>query len=154
MEQQKKGTRRAGRTLAFQALYGLCFAPAETAPSVEWAFAENPATKDEPSEEVRGFAQGLVRGVWERREELDQIIHRHSKHWKLHRIAKVELAILRLALYEMLFRADIPLKVAINEAIELSKQFGDDNSRNFINGILDAAAKAMDSGDLGAGKKF
>jgi N utilization substance protein B len=151
---QKKGMRRNGRTLAFQVLYGLCFAPAAAAPSLEWAFAENPAVLEEASDEVRAFARGLAQGVWAKREELDQIIHRHSKHWKLHRIAKVELAILRLALYEMLHCADIPLKVALNEAIELSKQFGDENSRNFINGILDAAARAVDNGDLGVDKKF
>jgi N utilization substance protein B len=151
---QKKGMRRNGRTLAFQVLYGLCFAPAAAAPSLEWAFAENPAVLEETSDEVRAFARGLAQGVWAKREELDQIIHRHSKHWKLHRIAKVELAILRLALYEMLHCADIPLKVALNEAIELSKQFGDENSRNFINGILDAAARAVDNGDLGVDKKF
>ncbi|HMM39595.1 MAG TPA: transcription antitermination factor NusB [Desulfovibrio sp.] len=151
---QKKGTRRAGRTLAFQVLYGLAFAPAEAAPSLEWTLAENPAALDETSDEVKVFARELVRGVWAKRDELDQIIHKHSKHWKLHRIAKVELAILRLALYEMLHCADIPLKVAINEGIELSKQFGDENSRNFINGILDAAAKTVDNGDLGVDKKF
>ncbi|HBE94270.1 MAG TPA: transcription antitermination factor NusB [Desulfovibrio sp.] len=151
---QKKGMRRNGRTLAFQVLYGLGFAPVAETSTLEWAFAENPAVLKEDAEDVRTFARGLVQGVWGRREELDQIIHRHSKHWKLHRIAKVELAILRLALYEMLHCADIPLKVALNEAIELSKQFGDENSRNFINGILDAAAKAVDNGDLGVDKKF
>ena len=70
-------------------------------------------------------------------------------------VRKVELAILRLSLYEILHRQDIPLKVAINEAIELAKGFGDENSRAFVNGILDAVARAVDQGRFGdIGKKI
>ncbi len=151
---KKLGARRAGRTLAFQVLYGFSFAKPGANQTLEWAFAENPAVLDEESDDAKAFARNLVEGVWKAQEELDTFIHENSRHWKLSRIAKVELAILRLALFEMLHCPDIPLKVAINEAIELSKQFGDENSRNFINGILDAVAKAVDSGRLGISKKF
>ncbi|MDY7001028.1 MAG: transcription antitermination factor NusB [Thermodesulfobacteriota bacterium] len=96
----------------------------------------------------REFAWELVSGVWERVESLDKVIVRFSRHWKLKRIAKVELAILRLALFEMLFSKDTPPKVAINEAVELAKRFGDENSKNFVNGILDAAAKALEHGEI------
>mgnify|MGYP001553491040 CR=1 FL=1 len=66
------------------------------------------------------------------------------------RIGRIEMTIIRLALFEMLRRDDIPLKVAINEAIELAKQFGDDQSRSFVNGILDAAGKALENNELPA----
>ena len=80
--------------------------------------------------------------------DIDALVVRFSKNWKLARIAKVELTILRLAVHEILSRPDIPLRVSLNEAIELSKRYGDENSRNFINGILDALAKAVDSGEF------
>jgi len=88
----------------------------------------------------------LCKGVWGRHEELDRIIQDNSQHWKLGRIGKVELTILRLALFEIMNVEDIPLRVALNEAVELSKEFGDENSPGFVNGILDAVAKAVDQG--------
>lgn len=96
------------------------------------------------------YAWELVKGVWARREDLDAVVGRFSRHWKLGRIARVELTILRLALYEMLLRDDIPPKVAINEGVELAKAFGDENSKSFVNGILDAAAKAVAHGEIGS----
>ena len=86
--------------------------------------------------------------MWDNQREIDALIVRFSKNWKLSRIAKVELTILRLAVFEILNRSDIPLRVTLNEAIELAKRYGDENSRNFINGILDAIAKAVDSGEF------
>jgi len=89
------------------------------------------------------YALQLVNGVRDNLEELDANIGRHSQNWKVKRIAMVELTIMRLAVYEMICREDIPVKVAINEAIELAKTFGDNNSRNFVNGILDAVAREI-----------
>ncbi|MDO9632752.1 MAG: transcription antitermination factor NusB, partial [Humidesulfovibrio sp.] len=96
----------------------------------------------------------LVQGVCENQAEIDKVIGKHSDHWKIGRIGKVELAILRLSLFEILHRSDIPLKVAINEAIELAKGFGDENSRSFVNGILDAVARAVDEGRFDIEKKI
>ena len=90
------------------------------------------------------YAWTLVEGVFDNYDRIDEIITRHSQHWKLNRIAKVELTILRLSLFEMLYCPDIPFKVAMNEAIELAKDFGDDNSKTFVNGVLDAAAKGAE----------
>ncbi len=87
-------------------------------------------------------------GAWNAQRELDEVIARFSKNWKLTRIAKVELTILRLAMHEILHRQDIPLRVAINEAVELAKTYGDDNSPTFVNGILDAVARAVDNGEF------
>ena len=87
--------------------------------------------------EVRAFADDLVRGTAEKIAELDATIEANAAHWSLARIAPVERNILRLAAYELLFRDDIPERVAINEAIELAKLYGSEESGAFVNGILD-----------------
>lgn len=152
MTSTKKGGRRSGRRRAFEILYGLCFAPPATEAALERAIAEAPDPRDEDAPGEQGgreeFARALTVGVWNSREQLDEVINRFSQHWKLTRIARVELTILRVALYEMLHLDDIPLKVAINEAVELAKRYGDDNSKNFVNGILDAVARAVEHGEL------
>ncbi len=104
--------------------------------------------------EDREFAARLAMGVYLWLDELDGLIRRFSKHWRIERIAKIELSILRLAVYEMLHEPDIPLRVSINEAVELSKEFGDEQSFPFVNGILDAVAKAVDHDQLGIHKEF
>ncbi len=146
MSNKKKGNRpgirRVGRTCAFQVLYGQSFVKAPDTEALKRWIQFNPAVVDQESISAIEFAENLVLGVVSNRETLDAVIDEHSQHWKLNRIAKVELAILRLCLYEMMF-TDIPHKAAINEAIELAKGFGDENSKNFINGILDAAARGM-----------
>jgi N utilization substance protein B len=86
---------------------------------------------------VQSFAEALVRGVADKTAELDQIIQANAAHWSLARIAPVERNILRLAAYELLYRDDIPERVAINEAIELAKLYGSEESGAFVNGILD-----------------
>jgi len=148
---KRKGTRRQGRTLAFQVLFGLAFDPHFKIDQVSLrrTFADNPAVMDCDSEEAVAFASQLFMGICEHLDSIDKVIGKHSDHWKIGRIGKVELAILRLALFEILHRQDIPLKVAINEAIELAKGFGDENSRAFVNGILDAVARAVDQGRMG-----
>jgi N utilization substance protein B len=138
----KPGIRRVGRTLAFQVLFGTCFADAGNPADIETQFATNPLVLEQESETAREFAHELVLGVDARRGEVDKAVEANSQHWKIERIGVVELTILRLSLYEMLF-TDIPVRAAINEAIELSKTFGDEKSRSFVNGILDGAAKSM-----------
>ncbi|MEW5773720.1 MAG: transcription antitermination factor NusB [Thermodesulfobacteriota bacterium] len=146
---QGRGTRRGGRRRAFEVLYGLTFVPAESTQALEFAFAETPRAADGDAGDRQDFAWELVRGVWDQRGRLDEIIARFSRHWKIARIARIELTILRLALYEILHLPDVPPRVAINEAVELAKRFGDENSKNFVNGILDAVARAVDDGTLG-----
>ena len=144
-----KSPRRQGRTIAFQVLFSLGFDPQDGAAGVRGTFRRNPAVLDCQSPDAVSFAEDLVMGVTGAIDQIDGVIGQHSDNWKIARIAKVELAILRLALYEILHRQDIPLKVAINEAIELAKGFGDENSRAFVNGILDAVARAVDQGKMG-----
>lgn len=85
------------------------------------------------------FAEELIEGYAEHAQTVDNEIRKHTKNWAFHRIAKADLAILRLALYELLFRTDIPPIVSINEAIDLAKTFSTSDSKRFINGILDKA---------------
>lgn len=139
----KPGIRREGRTLAFQVLFGACFDDPAHPVDIETQFAINPLVVEQAEGPARDFAHALVLGVTANIAALDKTIEAHSQHWKIERIAVVERTILRLSLYEML-HTDIPVKAAINEAIELSKTFGDSKSRSFVNGILDGAAKHMD----------
>lgn len=96
----------------------------------------------------KGFAWDLVEGVWTHSAALDEIITKFSRNWRVDRMGRIELTILRLGIFEMLYRADIPPKVAINEALELAKEFGEESARSFINGILDATSKALESKEL------
>jgi len=86
------------------------------------------------------FAEELVRGVQSERPAIDEIIQRTSTNWKLDRMARVDRNILRLAVYELLRRGDVPVRVTLNEAIELGKKFGSEESSSFVNGVLDRIA--------------
>lgn len=87
--------------------------------------------------EMRLFAEPLIRGTLEQRNAIDERIKKHVKNWELHRIAAVDRNILRLAIYEMLHREDIPPVVSINEAVDIAKKFSTPESGKFVNGILD-----------------
>ena len=94
-----------------------------------------PPSADEA--ETRLFAEPLIRGTVQHRDEIDEHIKKHAKNWELHRIAVVDRNILRLAIYEMLHRDDIPPVVSINEAVDIAKKFSTEDSGKFVNGILD-----------------
>ena len=94
-----------------------------------------PPTADEAT--VRLFAEPLIRGTIELREELDERIKKYAKNWDLKRMAVVDRNVLRLAIYEMFHRDDIPPIVSINEAVDIAKKFSTDDSGRFVNGILD-----------------
>jgi N utilization substance protein B len=88
-------------------------------------------------DKVPAYLTKLVEGVTVNQEELDALIRQHSEHWRLERMAAVDRNLLRLALYELLHQPAIPAKVVINEAVELAKRYGSEESGSFINGILD-----------------
>ena len=94
-----------------------------------------PPTAEEA--ETRLFANPLIRGAIEHRDAIDEHIKRHAKNWEFHRIAAVDRNVMRLAIYEMLFREDIPPIVSINEAVDVAKKFSTQDSGKFVNGILD-----------------
>jgi N utilization substance protein B len=132
-----KGTRRKGRELALQALYQIEMTEDSSAGAVELFlrhFEGSPAAKE--------FARRLISGVVSQRATLDPLIERCTENWRLSRLSKVDLVILRMATYEMLFCSDIPFAVSLDEAIEIGKRFGSEDSATFINGVLDQVARA------------
>ena len=94
-----------------------------------------PPTTEETA--TRLFAEPLIRGTIEHRDKLDELIKKYAVNWELHRIAAVDRSILRLAIYEMLYREDIPPIVSINEAVDIAKKFSTQDSGKFVNGLLD-----------------
>ena len=90
------------------------------------------------------FGEELIVGTLQHVEEIDKVIQSYTKNWDFSRVARVDLAILRLAIYEMLHRRDIPPIVSINEAIDLSKEFSIPDAKRFINGILDQFKLTLD----------
>ncbi|HOK07190.1 MAG TPA: transcription antitermination factor NusB [Syntrophales bacterium] len=133
--------RRRAREIALKVLYGLDVAGGDEdeALSLFWEIHQ-PVKKGggEEEEKVRSFAGLLVRGAWRNRRDLDELIGRFSEHWSVGRMSRVDRSILRMAAFELLHCQDIPPKVTINEAIDLGKTYGSENSGAFINGILDA----------------
>jgi N utilization substance protein B len=93
--------------------------------------------RNPPTDEVREFAGRLVNGVMANHEELDRLIGAHATNWTVSRMPVVDRNILRAALYELLWMPEVPAKVTVNEAIELAKQFADDETKKFVNGVLD-----------------
>ena len=126
------GVRREARELALQLLYAMELNPIDIEEGLRLSRENSRA-----SEGVRLFAEELVAGVMANRSAIDRKIRGQSKNWAISRMAKVDLNILRLALFELMFREDIPRNVTINEAIEVAKKFGSEESSAFINGMLD-----------------
>jgi N utilization substance protein B len=138
------GSRRTGRERALQALYQLDqndkATPTE-AVDAAWAASDDGQARDDAA---HAFALDLVQGVREHLGELDALIEQHSQNWRLERMQRVDRNVLRLGVFELRHRPDIPRKVTINEAIELAKLFGTEDSASFINGLLDRIAIAVD----------
>ena len=134
------GIRRKARERALQALFfaDMCRYDAEDALRLF-------CTHFNPSEPILSFFTLLTEGVVQNRRSIDVIIERFSKHWKLGRMSCVDRNILRVAVFELLNCTDIPAKVSINEAIEIGKKFGTEDSGAFINGILDSIRLAMET---------
>jgi N utilization substance protein B len=93
--------------------------------------------------ETEAFAHQLVSGVEENRVRIDEVIAAAAEHWQLPRLSRVDLNVLRLATFELLERAEIPASVTINEAIEIAKRFGSQDSPGFVNGVLDHIAGVL-----------
>ena len=132
------GSRRKGRELALQILYAMDLNPSDRQPSANQFMEDTKVDFD-----AADFAEDIVRGVRENRDLIDRKIIEKSKNWALPRMARVDLNILRMATFELLLRDDIPKNVTINEAIEVAKKFGTEDSAAFINGILDEIAAGV-----------
>jgi len=131
--------RRPARNLALQALYELdC--TAHTVADVMEGRLETDSQTDPLPDDLRQFAFQLVNGVLQYKERLDVVIQQYASEWPLAQMAIVDRNILRIAIYEFAILTETPIKVAINEAIELAKDFGSDNTSRFINGVLGSLA--------------
>jgi N utilization substance protein B len=104
------------------------------------------------SEEYKLFAKELLDGIDAHLDEINSLIRQFSEHWRLDRMSRVDRNIIRLAIYELLRRPDIPAKVSINEAVELGKRFGTEDSSAFINGILDRIRFHLRAGEEETGQ--
>jgi len=131
-------TRRDAREWAFQYLFQYDFNPEDSSWNRDRFWAEK-----ETDARTRRFAEELIEGVLQNREDLDRRIVGYAEHWDLDRMSGVDRNVMRMALYEMLYRPDIPPIVSINEAVDIAKHFSTDESGRFVNGILDRARKDL-----------
>lgn len=129
----RRNQRRENRIVAMQFLYMRSLNPDPVLADQLRVFLED---QEHPREEY-AFAEELIHGTLEHLEEIDELIRDCARNWAFSRIARVDLAILRMAIYELLYRTDIPPVVTIDEAIEIGKVFSNEDSRRFLNGLLD-----------------
>ncbi len=125
--------RRKARTIALQALYEVDCSKHRAGEALARLLKEKPLPED-----LAAFARNLVEGVIDNRPRIDRIIEAFAPTFPIDQIAIIDRNILRLAIFEILFDNKVPVKVAINEAVELAKAFGSDSSRKFVNGVLGA----------------
>ncbi len=131
--------RRKARSMALQALYEIDCTSHPVEEVLRQRLGDDPL--DQPTET---FLCSLVGGVLEHRQTLDALIHEHAPEWPVDQMAVVDRNILRIAIYELIFSQHTPLKVAINEAVELAKIFGSDSAPRFVNGVLGTLAAKHD----------
>jgi len=124
----RKSAREAAMSLLYQRIFTERYDIEEFKSMVD--------SKLELDNKDKEYIEDILTGSKQHMDEIDDIIREYSKGWKFERISKVDLSILRLALYEILYRDDIPVSVSINEAVELAKKFGRDRTSSFVNGIL------------------
>jgi N utilization substance protein B len=137
------GARRKAREAAMQALFCMderC----DFSEEMLHRFCVNFA----PKEDVRPYFMRLVQGVLKTKADLDALIERFSEHWSLSRMSGVDRNLMRIAVFELLWCRDIPAKVSINEAVDIGKKFGTEESGAFINGIVDSIRAALDKGEI------
>jgi N utilization substance protein B len=130
-------SRRKGRILAFQALYSWesVRVPPDELMSFSWLGAEKQASLDEGT---AGFSRLLIAGTVENIKTVDAMIKKHLQNWDFSRLNRVDLAVLRMSVYTLMFQKDIAPSIVIDEAIGISKEFGTDDSFRFVNGVLDS----------------
>ena len=129
-------SRKVAREVAFKVIFELAFQHDEEANKLFEKLVEASEEKYEITEEDNVYVKEIVEGIQSNESSIDEKIKSHLKDWSFERISKVDIAILRLAIYEISYREDIPCKVSINEAVELAKIFSEDSSPAFINGVL------------------
>ncbi len=134
-------SRKKARDNAFKCVYELEFGRNENIDNI----LRNCYEENNVSQTEKDYIEKVVRGIKDRLEQIDSIILANLKNWSIDRIAKIDLAILRLAIYEIKYMEDIPEKVSANEAVELAKTYGNNDSKSFVNGLI---AKVIESKEV------
>ncbi len=132
------GARRKGRELAVQALYQIELSGESSEPALRLFFDNCDA-----GSRAKEFGAALVTGVRAQQERLDELIREASEHWRFDRLSRVDLNVLRVAAYELLQSPAVPISVVIDEAIEIARRFGTEESAVFVNGVLDQIARRL-----------
>ncbi len=138
-------SRRKGRILAFQGLYSWDVGgmSKDDVLTLSWADGQNDGTEEGETVdlETSTFARILIAGAIENQEKIDSLITKNLKGWELNRINKVSLAILRMSVYALLYQKDVPSTIIIDEAIDIAKEYGQDDAFKFVNAVLDNISK-------------
>lgn len=141
--------RRLAREIIVQSLYQMEMNDVEVAEAVEMLI-EEAADENETDRvitdenELKTYVVEHVNGVWEHKMAIDDMLEHYLKGWQMSRLSRVDRQILRLATFEMIFASDVPAKVAVNEAIDLAKHFGTEDSGKFVNGVLGKLIQDVD----------
>jgi N utilization substance protein B len=138
------GVRRQARECALQIVFQLDAWPTPSAGDADDAVARFFDNFDAPDERARELATMMARGVTTQRAALDELVQTHSPRWKVARMAMVDRNILRVATWELSHDRETPASVVIDEAVEIAKRFGAEQSGAFVNGILDSVARALE----------
>ena len=138
------GPRRKGRILAVQALFAYEFTHCEIGELTRFSWVQEENTPDADTT-IRNFAGLLIMGTLENLENIDATIAKRLENWDFNRLNYIDLAILRISTYSLLYMQDIPASVVIDEAVDIAKDFGTDESYRFINGVLDGIRKSQET---------
>jgi transcription antitermination protein NusB len=136
-------SRRKGRILALQALYSWDVGNVQLEDLLKFSWVDAGTKADAADDESVNFARLIIAGAVTHHEEIDKLIVSHLTGWEFDRVNKVSLAILRLSVYSLLYQQDLPPTIVIDEAIDLAKEFGSDDSFKFINAVLDNIRKTL-----------
>lgn len=129
-------SRRKARDISFKYIYSTLYGDSEVCDVIESIITADSEEVQTLEEEEKKYFDKVTLGIKENQEAIDKMILSKLKNWTIERIFKIDLAILRLAVYEIIYFEDMPPKVAVNEAVELAKKYGNDTSSNFVNGVL------------------
>ena len=136
-------SRRKGRILAFQGLYSWDVGGMTKEDVLALSWVENEKNEEVTDTETATFARVLIAGAIENQAKIDELIKANLKGWDFNRVNKVSLAILRLSVYSLLFQKDVPSTIVIDEAIDIAKEYGQDDAFKFVNAVLDNVKKRV-----------
>lgn len=128
--------RRASRETAMKLLYQMEIQKSDKSEQIEMALEDESFT-----EKDKKYIRNIIDGVNEKVAIIDSIIEKNAMGWKINRVSKIDLSILRIGIYEILYREDIPFSVSVNEAVELAKKYSNDDAGSFVNGLLAKVTK-------------